>query len=126
MEFNDYVRVPFVVEAVEVTTENIAEIAPHVGTLQHKADGTPFIQVDKSKVPNVYRVYPGFYMTRMGDNVRCYARRVFNEQFVRMTPEIQEAVDTISPPKPRVNPRRTDPVTGLSQLAGQTVDPVAT
>lgn len=105
MEFNYHVRIPFVVEAVEVTTENIAEIAPYVGVLNHKADGTPFIQVDKSKVPNVYRVYPGFFMTRMGDNIRCYARRVFKEQFVHMTPVIQEAFDTIVPPKPTHNPQ---------------------
>ena len=101
MDFNDYVRIPFTVEAVEVTTDNIEEIAAFVGTLQQKADGTPFIQVDKAKVPNVYRVYPGFYMTRMGDNIRCYSRRVFNEQFVRMNTEIQGAVDIITPPPPQ-------------------------
>lgn len=95
LEFNDFVRKPFVVEAVEVTRDNIAEIAPHVGDLHEKADGTPFIQVDRKKIPNVYRVYPGFYMTRMDDNVRCYSRRVFTEQFARMTPDLQAAVDTI-------------------------------
>ena len=105
MEFNDFVRKPFVVEAVEVTTENISEIAEFVGTLQSKADGTPFIQVDRKKIPNVYRVYPGFWMTRMGDNIRCYSRRVFTEQFVRMTPDIQDAVDVINPPAPAI---RTD------------------
>lgn len=99
MEFNDFVRKPFIVEAVEVTTENIEDIAEFVGTLQSKADGTPFIQVDRKKIPNVYRVYPGFWMTRMGDNVRCYSRRVFTEQFVRMTVDVQDAVDVISPPE---------------------------
>lgn len=98
MEFNDFVRKPFAVEAVEVTTENIEEVAKHVGTLQKKTDGTPFIQVDRRLIPNVYRVYPGFWMTRMGDNIRCYSRRVFTEQFVRANPEIQNAVDIINGP----------------------------
>lgn len=95
LEFNDFVRKPFVVEAVEVTRENIAEIAPFVGSLEQKPDGTPFIQVDRKKIPNVYRVYPGFYMTKMDENIRCYSRKVFTEQFARMTPDLQSAVDEI-------------------------------
>lgn len=93
MEFNDYVRKPFLVEAVEVTEDNIAEIAKYVGELREKDDGTPFIFVDRRLVPNIFRVYPGFYMTRMGDHIRCYSRKVFAEQFAAATPAIQEWVD---------------------------------
>lgn len=95
LEFNDYVRKPFVVEAIEVTRENIDELAPYVGELHEKADGTQFIQVDRKKVPNVYRVYPGFYITRMDGKIRCYSRRIFPEQFTRMTPDLQDALDSI-------------------------------
>ena len=93
LEFTEYVRKPFVVSACEITTENIAEVAKYVGELKSKEDGTPYIQVEKRLVPNIFRVYPGFYMTRMGDNVRCYSRRVFLEQFREQTPEIKTWVD---------------------------------
>jgi hypothetical protein len=93
LEFTEYVRKPFVVDVVEVTEENIEEIAKYVGELRAKEDGTPFIFVDRRLVPNIYRVYPGFFMTRMGDHIRCYSKKVFNEQFIPNAPEIQVWVD---------------------------------
>ncbi len=82
------------VEAVEVTEENIAEVAELVGALRHKEDGSPYIHVDRRLVPNIYRVYPGFWMTKMGDNVRCYAKHVFVNQFMESTPETRvDAID---------------------------------
>lgn len=96
MEFKSYVRKPFLVEAVEVTEENIAEIANYVGDLETKEDGTPYIKVDRRLVPNIYRVYPGFFMTQMGDRVRCYSRKVFFEQFTLNTDEIQVWVDFLN------------------------------
>ncbi len=93
MEFNEYVRKPFLVEAIEITEENIGEIAKYVGELREKDDGTPFIYVDRRLVPNIFRVYPGFYMTRMGDHIRCYSRKVFNEQFVLGEPKIVSWVE---------------------------------
>lgn len=92
MDFTKFVRKPFTVEAVEVTKENIDEIAEHVGTLRQKEDGTPFIQVDRRLVPNIFRVYPGFWMTKMNDNIRCYSKRVFVEQFVENSEEIDQWV----------------------------------
>lgn len=96
MDFKPYVRKPFVVEAVEVTEDNIAEIAKYVGELKAKDDGTPFILVDRRLVPNIYRVYPGFYMTRMGDHIRCYSKKVFFDQFTECTTEIQTWVDFLN------------------------------
>ena len=93
MEFTTFVRKPFIVEAVEVTEENIADIAEHVGTLQEKADGTPFIKVNTRLVPNVFRVFPGFWMTKMGDNIRCYSKRIFEEQFVESDQKIMDWVE---------------------------------
>ena len=95
MDFKDYVRKPFVVEAVEITAENIAEVAHLVGDLREKDDGTPYIYVDRRLVPNIYRVYPGFYMTRMGDHIRCYSRKVFHEQFTLANSEIIAWVDSL-------------------------------
>lgn len=93
MEFHTFVRKPFTVEAVEVTDDNIEQIAPFVGALRHKDNGQPYIQVDKRLVPNIYRVYPGFWMTKMGDNIRCYSRRIFEEQFIKNNADIQPWVD---------------------------------
>lgn len=92
MEFTDFVRKPFTVEAVEITEENIADIAELVGTLRHKDNGVPYIQVDRRVVPNIYRVFPGFWMTRMGDNIRCYSKKIFKEQFTESTAEIENWV----------------------------------
>lgn len=92
MELKQFVRKPFTVEAIEITTENIANLAPLIGTLEKKDNGTPFIRVDREKVPNLFRVYPGFWMTKMGDNIRCYSKKIFKEQFTPVTPDIQEWV----------------------------------
>jgi hypothetical protein len=96
MEFTTFVRKPFVVEAVEITEENIEELAPFIGVLRKKESGQVYIQVDKKLVPNIFRVFPGFWMTRMGDNVRCYSKRIFEEQFVVNSPQISPWVDYIN------------------------------
>ncbi len=54
-----YVRKPFLVDAVEITEENIAELASFVGTLQTKDDGTIYIQVSvnfKNRPPRVIMI----------------------------------------------------------------------
>ena len=81
MEFTTFVRKPFSVEAVEVTADNIAEVAKYVGDLREEDDGTQYILVDRRLVPNIARVYAGFFMTKMGKNVRCYSRKIFSDQF---------------------------------------------
>lgn len=96
MELTTYVRKPFVIEAVEITKENMEEIAEHMGTYKVKADGTPYIQIDRKLVPNVYRAYIGFWMTMMGDNIRCYSERVFKEQFIDSDPNTMAWVEFIN------------------------------
>lgn len=81
MEFTTFVRKPFTVEAVEVTLENMEELAPLIGAVAETDDGKKFILVNKRLVPNVYRVWPGFWVTKMGDNIHCYSKKVFNKQF---------------------------------------------
>lgn len=82
MQFTKFVRKPFEVEAVEITTENIEEISKMVGDLVKKDDETLFIQVDKDKIPNMFRVYPGDWLTKMDGNIRCYSRKAFFDQFI--------------------------------------------
>ena len=93
MNFTTFVRKPFVVQAIEVTPDNISEVAKYVGDLREKEDGTPYILVDHRLVPNVDRVYPGFYMTKMGENVRCYSRKIFRDQFTEQSEEIKPWVE---------------------------------
>lgn len=90
MEFKPFVRKPFIVEAVEITKENINEVAEFVGDVKAKEDGTQYILVDRRLVPNVSRVYIGFYMTKIGENIRCYSRKLFREQFVENDADIQQ------------------------------------
>ncbi len=97
MDFQTYVRKPFTVEAVQVTLDNIEEIAALIGSLEHKADGTPYIVVekkvtDKKFVPNIFNVYVGFWMTRMGNKTRCYSPKVFNNQFQLVVDESTEVL----------------------------------
>jgi len=92
MEYTEFVRKPFIVEAMEITKDNIGEVSKYIGDLEENADGGQFIRVDPRLVPNITRVYPGFYMTRMGDYIRCYSRRVFFEQFTPLTGDIQKWV----------------------------------
>lgn len=83
--FTPFARKPFLIEAVEVTEENIEDLAPLVGELAHKEDGEPYIRVDKKKVPSVFKVFIGFYITKMDDRIRCYSPRIFNDQFVPLS-----------------------------------------
>ena len=99
MEFTTFVRKPFTVESTEVTEENIEEIALLIGKLRHKDNGQPFIRVNRRIIPNIDNVYLGFWLTRMGDdgeNMRCYSRRIFNQQFVQTTPEVDDWVRYIN------------------------------
>ena len=97
-EYTKFVRKPFVVEAIEITTENIAEIAVWVGELRER-DGKPYIFVNRNLVPGIDRVVPGYFMTRLGDNIRCYNRRVFFAQFTPITEELEAWVTYISEDK---------------------------
>lgn len=105
VELTSFVRKPFIVEAVEITTDNIADIAELVGTLRGKGTGQPYIQVDRRLVPNVFKVYPGFWMTKMGDNIRCYSNHIFRSQFVENNDQIKGLLEEIGtePVKPSEN-----------------------
>lgn len=97
MQFDTYTRKPFVVEAVEITEENLFEIAKFVGTVRKMGDGKSFIQVDRRLVPNIDRVYPGFFLTRMGDNIRCYSPKIFKQQFELATVQLVTHEDVEAP-----------------------------
>lgn len=80
--FTTFWRRPFSVEAVEVTEENFDQIAEMTGVKTEKPDGTPFIMVNRKVVPNVYRIYVGFWLTVMNDDLRAYSAKTFGEMFM--------------------------------------------
>ena len=79
--FSRYIRKPFGVLATEITAENIDELAPLVGEVRMKGD-EKYIALDRRIVPNVGRAYIGWFMTRLGDNLRCYSPKIFKDQFM--------------------------------------------
>lgn len=93
MEYTTYVRKPLQVDAVQFTEENMEELAPLVGSFRMKTndDGsqTPYIVVDWRLVPNkVNKVWPGFWMTKIGESVHVFPEGQFKSQFVEKTPDL--------------------------------------
>lgn len=122
VDFDRYIRKPFEVEAVEVTKDNIKELAKLIGTVQYEADGTPYIEVDKDKVPNLNQVWPGYWVTKVGSkNVRCYTRKIFFSQFVENTDDIDGWVKFLNGKPPRSMPPPSDPLDINCDVTG-TVD----
>lgn len=76
-----YVRKPFAVKAVRITEENIEELAEQLGEVKVKGR-EKYISLDRRIVPNVGRAFVGWWVTRLGDNLRCYSNKVFRDQFV--------------------------------------------
>src|SRR4051812_13843273 len=105
MDFENYIRKPFGVKAIEVTKENIHEIAAMVGKIHYNDEGVPYIEVDKNRVPNIAQVWPGYWLTKTGNGkVRCYTRKVFNNQFVASTDEIEDWIRFINGKPARTMP----------------------
>jgi len=96
METTKFVRKPFIVEAIQITEDNMEQLAEKIGTINTKPDGTRYIQVDRKLVPSIFRVYPGFWMTTIGKNIRCYAPHIFEEQFVKADESVVGWVDYIN------------------------------
>ena len=82
MDFIPHHRKTFHVEAAEITEENLDQRAELIGDVViDDYDGKRYIRVNKRLVPNIHRAYVGWWITRMGDNLRCYSPKIFSEQF---------------------------------------------
>lgn len=101
MELTPYIRKPFIVEAVEITEENVEDVAVFIGEVVYdNNDEVMYIDVDKNLMPGIPRVFLGFFMTKMGDHYRCYSRRVFYQQFTMLNDDIQKWVDFLEKTTP--------------------------
>lgn len=94
IRYKDYIRKPFVVKGLEVTADNIEEVAKMVGTI-HEDDEGKYILVNSRLVPNIDRVYPGYYLTKLGHFVHCYAPLVFFDQFIEKTEDVTKWLEYI-------------------------------
>lgn len=106
MEFTGtYSRKPFVVEAIQITEENIDELAAlPLGEVKEK-DGSKFIALDKRIVPNIHRAFVGWWVTRMDDNLRCYSPKIFEEQFEEASEDVKyDLIVAEGSALPEINP----------------------
>ena len=95
LDFNEFVRKPFTITAVEITKENLEDACAFInGKMEVDGLGDKFFRLEKRRNQ---AVYPGFFLTKMGKNIRCYPAAVFREQF-NETPATQrvEPTDDIS------------------------------
>ena len=79
--FKSYVRKSFDVAAIQITDENIAELAPFIGTLEQQENGRFVINVDRKLIRNLDKVYSGYWLTKMGTTLRCYSANAFAKHF---------------------------------------------
>lgn len=93
MKFKTFVRKPFLVQAIEITPNNLEEVAKFVGDVRRDENGSRYILVDPRLVPNVTRVYPGYFMSKMGRTVRCFSHYSFLDQFAEETPRTRSWFD---------------------------------
>jgi len=88
MEFTQFIRKPFPVEVIEITLDNIQEVAELIsGEVITKGDKT-FVQLNRRVIPNVNRAFIGWFLTCLDGKFRCYSAKVFNEQFASQESEI--------------------------------------
>jgi hypothetical protein len=96
MEFKNYNRKPFAIEAVLITEDNISECSELIGELVPAQVGVveeSYIRIDKRIVPNVRRAHIGWFITKMDDNIRCYSPTLFDKQYT-----LDEECDAVPEP----------------------------
>lgn len=81
LDYKEFVRRPFAVEAVEITLENMEEVAKLIGTVRKHKD-ILYISIDGRVVPNVKKAYVGWWMTLMDNNYRVYSPKLFKSEFL--------------------------------------------
>jgi len=82
LPFERFARVPFQVNAILITEENLEQVADLVGEIRTNEEGERYIAINRKIVPTVGRAFVGWYLTSYNDALRCYSPSVFNEQFV--------------------------------------------
>lgn len=88
MDFKEFTRKPFDVEAVEITEENFDEIFALIGREIKEEGDKKWIIVERRVLPNINKVTVGWWLTKMGENnFRCYSPKAFSDQFESLIDE---------------------------------------
>ncbi len=83
MEYTEFVRVPFLVQAVQITEENFDDIFELIGKeVKELPGGKRYILIDRRIIPNGHKAQIGGWVTSMNDKIRYYSKSAFEEQFV--------------------------------------------
>jgi len=92
LDYVNFARRPFVLDAVEITEENIAEVAELVGTIETRENGDRYIRVDPSKMQMVSFVYLGWWFTNIENHYRAYKPHLFHSQFVVINDDNRDSI----------------------------------
>jgi len=96
MDYNNYVRVPFEVQATEVTEENFDEVFALIGKeIKETPQGKRYILIDRRIIPNGHKAQVGGWVTVMDDKIRYYSKTAFQEQFVK-APDFSGYLETLN------------------------------
>lgn len=83
--FENFIRTPFRVRAVRITEQNMEEVAKLVQGEVKTRKNEKYIVLNALIIPNVKTAYRGWYVTQFGDGLRCYAPKVFRDQFSKLS-----------------------------------------
>lgn len=108
-EYTAFIRKPFKIEAVQITEENIQELAELLGGSVQEKKGRPFIMCNRKVTPQSDRAQLGGWITVMDNNLRVYPDKVFRRMFMEFTeewePHLEEPRKHREPkPKPEPEP----------------------
>lgn len=81
-----YVRKPFEVEAVQVTEENLTDVADWCdGDIRHTADKVPFVKVQVARplTTRQTRAFVGDWILYAGRGFKVYTAKAFEGAFVK-------------------------------------------
>lgn len=95
IEPRQFVRKPFYVTGVQVTEENIHEVAEWCGGLvRENGEGKPFIKVHTTKAmyDRQTRAIPGDWVLKAGNSWKVYTNKAFKEVFEEETKRNDESV----------------------------------
>lgn len=109
MELQTYLRIPFAVEAIQLTEENMEEVAKLVGeVMTDEQTGERYIRPDRSKVTFVKnRCRPGCWFTFKGGQIQHFPNKAFTKSYVSSeTPKGNLLLGAI-PGQPSVDPGET-------------------
>lgn len=116
IQTDKYVRKPFEVEAVEVTEENIEDVAEWCqGTLM--SDNRPFIKVRVARALNERqtKAYPGDWVLYAGTGFKVYTPKAFHKTFEPLNGVAKDAVvqaEKGDPENLNEGPSTVNPLTG--------------